>query len=185
MCPPNPPPSTSDMAIDTAIQTTHPSPSCPPTATQTMTPTGLITTSPWPTTPGPSIVVTLHQSRHETTTTAGQSIATVTPASQPQCMRFNWTAKEVTELDELRARGLSWSHISRYFVGKSGNACRKRHERHKKTTAAATTLTSSQAQRFASMLALVDYSKMTPARILRMHHQLLHTVREVPTTVEV
>ena len=175
MCPPNPPLSISDMAIDTATQATHPGPSCPHTATQIVSPTGPITT-----TPGPSTVVTFRQPGHKTTITAGQSMATVAATSQPQFMRFNWTVQEVTQLDELRAQGLSWSQISRYFVGKSGNACRKRHERHKRTTTPATTLTASQAQRFTSMLASVNYSNMTPAQILQMHHQFLHAVREVP-----
>ena len=187
--PPNQPPGISNMAIDKATQITHSGPSSPHTATQATPTTNAqpnylpsawpIMATPSPATPGPSIV-TLHQSGHETTTTAGQSIATVTPAPQPQFIRFNWTAKEVTELDELRAQGLSWSYISRHFAGKSANACRKRHERHKTTTTAATTLTTSQAQRFANMLAPVNYSNMTPAQILQMHHQFLQTVREVP-----
>ena len=183
------------MAIGKATRITHPGPSSPHTSTQ-ITPAGSaqpnylesvgpITATPSPATPSPatpspSSVVTLHQSGHETTTAVGQPIATVTPASQPQFMRFNWTAEEVIELDELRAQGLSWSQISSHFAGKSKNACRKRHERHKRTTTVATTLTSSQAQSFTSMLAPVNYSNMTPAQILQMHHQFLQVVREVP-----
>ena len=41
-----------------------------------------------------------------------------------------WTAEEDAVLLEERSRGLAWDDIhNRRFPNKSGNACRKRHER--------------------------------------------------------
>ena len=71
-------------------------------------------------TPPPSPAVAPHD-----TTTTNQPTTPATPVS-------NWTDHEVTQLDQLRSQGLSWPQISTHFVGRSVDACRKRHERHKK-----------------------------------------------------
>lgn len=231
---PSSPSSNSNIAGDNTTKTIPPGSPRPQTATQATTttrstqpqsPTTFEACSynylqsaaptPRPATPFPSTAVTLHRPRHETTATVDQSTTSVDPISQPQSMHCNWTVEKVTQVDELRSQGLPWSQVSRHFPGKTGNACRKRHERHKQgilrrgsviergnergempapveSTAtnsprvpvheatATTTLTSSQAQIFASMLAPVNYSNMTPAQILQMHNQFLHDVLEIP-----
>ena len=85
--------------------------------------------APRPATPCSSTAVALHESGHETITTTDQSVA---PPSVPRVMRSIWTVQMVTQLVQLRSQGLSWSRISTHFPGKTGNACRKRYERHRK-----------------------------------------------------
>ena len=146
--PPGPQPSTSNMAIDKATQTTPPGSPRPHTTTRATTtdslqpkrPTACETCSctPKPVVPHPSTAITLHGSAHETTTTTDQSTTPAAPRflpqSLPQFMRSTWTAEEITQLDQLRSQGLPWAEVSTHFLGKTGNACRKRHERHKKGT---------------------------------------------------
>ena len=91
-----------------------------------------IMTSPRLATPCSSTAVALHGSGHETTTTAGQSTAPEAPSSLPRVTRSIWTMQMVTQLVQLRSQGLSWSQVSTHFPGKTGNACRKRYERHRK-----------------------------------------------------
>lgn len=229
---PLPPSSTTDMAGGKATETTppgsHPHTTTLATTTGSIQPqspsafeacthnylqsAGPITTIPRPAAPRVSTAVIPCGSGHKTTITAEKSTiptASSAPPSQPRFMRSNWTAQEVAQLDQLRSQGLPWSEVSTHFLGKTGNACRKRHERHKKniqgresviersngvgvanpfqvsrhdstTSTAATALTSSQAQIFASMLAPINYSNMTQAQILQMHNQFLDTVLEVP-----
>ena len=150
---PGPLPSISDMAIDrpTLLNPPHPH-RAPTTPTITITcngqpkiPTAIeaqicnyfqsampITTSPRPATPCSSTAVGLRGSGHETTTYADQSTASAAPPSLPRVMRATWTTQMVTQLVQLRSQGLSWSRISTHFPGKTGNACRKRYERHRK-----------------------------------------------------
>ena len=142
-------PSISDMAIDrlTILNSPHPH----RTTQTTTTPTAATTTCnaqpksptaieaqicnylqfamPRPATPCSSTTVALHGSGHETTTTTDQSVA---PPPLPRVMRATWTTQMVTQLVQLRIQGRSWSQISTYFPGKTGNACRKRYERHRK-----------------------------------------------------
>ena len=93
------------------------------------------TTTPRLVTPCSSTAVALRRSGHETTTTADQSTAPAAPQSLPRAMRATWTTQMVTQLVQLRGQGLSWSQISTHFSGKTGNACRKRYERHRKISA--------------------------------------------------
>lgn len=54
------------------------------------------------------------------------------PESAPNGTRVTstWTAEEDQALMEARASGMNWPPIAaRFFPGKTGNACRKRHER--------------------------------------------------------
>ena len=90
------------------------------------------TTTPRLVTPCSSTAVALHGSGDETTTTADQYTAPAAPPSVPRVMRATWTTQMVTQLVQLRSQGLSWSQISTHFSGKTGNACRKRYERHRK-----------------------------------------------------
>ena len=90
------------------------------------------TTTPRLATPCSSTAVALRRSGHETTATADQSAALAAPQSLPRAMRATWTTQMVTQLVQLRGQGLSWSQISTHFPGKTGNACRKRYERHRK-----------------------------------------------------
>ena len=153
---PGPLPSISDMAIDrpTLLNSPLPHRTTQTTTTTTATttcdaqpksPTAIeaqicnyfqfampITTTPRPATPCSSTAVALRGSGHETTTTTDQSVA---PPSLPRVMRAPWTTQMVTQLVQLRSQGLSWSQISTNFSGKTGNACRKRYERHRKISA--------------------------------------------------
>ena len=54
------------------------------------------------------------------------------PPPLPRAMHSIWTVQMVTQLVQLRSQRLSWSRISTHFLGKTGNACRKRYERHRK-----------------------------------------------------
>ena len=158
MYPPGPLPSISDMAIDrpTLLNSPHPH-----RTTQTTTTTAAATTtcnaqpksptaieaqicnyfqSCMPTTTTlrlatPCTAVALRGSGHETTTTTDQSTAPAAPPSVPRVMRATWTTQMVTQLVQLRSQGLSWSRISTHFPRKTGNACRKRYERHRKISA--------------------------------------------------
>lgn len=94
---------------------------------------GPIMTTAKPATPGPSTAITLRGFRHKTTTIANQPATTAAQQSLSQSIRFFWTTQEVTELVQLRSHGLSWSRVSTHFPGKTKNACRKRHERYKKS----------------------------------------------------
>ena len=48
----------------------------------------------------------------------------------PNVSSQGWTEAEDRRLLEAKKRGLQWSAIcEQYFPGKTGNACRKRHER--------------------------------------------------------
>ena len=145
------------MATHKATQTTPPGSPRPHTATQVTvsTPTNnlqpkcqtvyetcicnsskstgpAMTTTPRPVESHPSLAIALHGPVHETTTTANQSTAPIAPQSLPQFMRSTWTVEEITQLVQLRSQGLPWSQVSARFLGRSGNACRKRHERHMK-----------------------------------------------------
>ena len=152
---PAPLPSISDMAIDrpTLLNSPHSHRATQTTTTPTTTitynaqpksPTAIeaqicsyfqsampIMTSPRPATPS-STAVTLRGSRHKTTTTTDQPTAPAAPPSVPRVMRAIWTTQMITQLVQLRSQGLSWSRISTHFPGKTGNACRKRYERHRK-----------------------------------------------------
>ena len=156
---PSPLPSISDMAIDrpALLNSPHPHRATRITTTTTATtcnaqpksPTAIeaqicngpqssmpIMTSPRLVTPCSSTAVALHGSGHETTTTADQSTAPEAPPHLPRVMRATWTTQMVTQLVQLRSQGLPWSRISTHFPGKTGNACRKRYERHRKRTLA-------------------------------------------------
>ena len=155
MCLPGPLPSISDMVIDrpTLLNSPHPHRATQTTTTTTATtgnaqpknPTAIeaqicndlqssmpIMTSPRLATPCSSTAVALHGSGNETTTTADQSTAPEAPPSLPRVMRSIWTMRMVTQLVQLRTQDLPWSQISTHFPGKTGNACRKRYERHRK-----------------------------------------------------
>ena len=98
--------------------------------------TGPMIATPRPAEPHPSTSISLHWSGHAATvvTTADQFTTLAAPQPFPQFMRSIWTAQEVTQLVQLRSQGLSWSEVSTHFLGKTANACRKRHERHTKST---------------------------------------------------
>ena len=156
---PAPLPSISDMAIDrpTLLNSPHPTQTTTTTTTTTATaaaaattcdaqpksPTAIeaqicnylqsfmsTTTTPRLATPCSSTAVALH-SGHETTTITDQPTAPAAPPPVPRVMRATWTTQMVTQLVQLRSQGLPWSRISTHFPGKTGNACRKRYERHR------------------------------------------------------
>ena len=84
--------------------------------------------------PPSSTAVALHGSAHETTTTTTTTDNSVAPQPLPTVRRSIWSMQMVTQLVQLRTQGLPWSQISTHFPGKTGNACRKRYERHRKRT---------------------------------------------------
>ena len=152
---PGPFPSIAGMAIDrpTLLNSPHPhratqtttTPSATTCNAQPKSPTAIeaqicndlqssmpIMTSPMLATPCSSTAVALHGSGHETATTADQSTAPAAPPSVPRVMRSIWTMQMVTQLVQLRSQGLSWSQISTHVSRTTGNACRKRYERHRK-----------------------------------------------------
>lgn len=117
-----------DMANDKTTQTTPPGSPRPYTMTQ------VATSPPGSVTPRPSRAVTRRGPRSESTSPTGQNTNcyATAPQSLPQFIRSIWTDQEVNQLVQLRSQGLPWSQVSTHFLGKTANACRKRHERHMK-----------------------------------------------------